>query len=284
MRDSRRAEAAGHRRGDRLARGARACSASSGSTRRAVDRTLGSVLKYERGPGGRSARPASSSSCAAVTDARPSASRRSSSTCRRWSARSAAPARRRGAGHAGAARPTSRARSTLVRPVARRRLYWTARGVFVTDQAQVHGVRPVFSSVFGDRGEATTRRSTRRRRADDRGAEPSVGDGAPATRHVGARATTTAAEVEVPVAMASDEERLADEELRRARAARARAALPADDAAAARRRRCAARAATSAAATASRSTCGARCAAACAPAATRSASRAGAAASCRAGS
>ena len=42
----RRAEAAGHRRGDRLAGGARACSASSALDAAAVDRTLGSVLKY----------------------------------------------------------------------------------------------------------------------------------------------------------------------------------------------------------------------------------------------
>ena len=42
----RRAEAAGHRRGDRLAGGARACSAIERLDAAAVDRTLGSVLKY----------------------------------------------------------------------------------------------------------------------------------------------------------------------------------------------------------------------------------------------
>ena len=42
----RRPEAARHRRGDRLARRRSTCSASSGWTPRAVDRTLGSVLKY----------------------------------------------------------------------------------------------------------------------------------------------------------------------------------------------------------------------------------------------
>ena len=68
MRESRRAEAAGDRRGDRLAGGADLLGVERLDAA-AVDRTLGSVLKYERGPGGRSARPASSSSCAAVTDA-----------------------------------------------------------------------------------------------------------------------------------------------------------------------------------------------------------------------
>jgi uncharacterized protein with von Willebrand factor type A (vWA) domain len=37
----------------------------------------------------------------------------------------------------------------LVRPVSRRRLYWTARGVLVTDQAQVRAFDSVFASVFG---------------------------------------------------------------------------------------------------------------------------------------
>ena len=43
----RRPEAAGDRRGDRLAGGPRACSGSSSSTRRPSNRTLGSVLKYD---------------------------------------------------------------------------------------------------------------------------------------------------------------------------------------------------------------------------------------------
>ena len=46
MRDERRAEAAGRRRGDRLARGPRACSASRRLDAETVDRTLGTVLKY----------------------------------------------------------------------------------------------------------------------------------------------------------------------------------------------------------------------------------------------
>ena len=39
----------------------------------------------------------------------------------------------------------------LVEPVSRRRLYWTARAVLVSDSAQVKAFDSVFSSVFGGR-------------------------------------------------------------------------------------------------------------------------------------
>jgi uncharacterized protein len=42
----------------------------------------------------------------------------------------------------------------LVRPVSRRRLYWTARGVLVTDQTQVRAFDSVFAAVFGGRTPA----------------------------------------------------------------------------------------------------------------------------------
>ena len=48
---------------------------------------------------------------------------------------------------------------TLVRPVARRRLYWTARAVFVSDPAQVETFDTVFASVFGGRAESSRSRS-----------------------------------------------------------------------------------------------------------------------------
>ena len=38
---------------------------------------------------------------------------------------------------------------TLVRPITRRRLYWTARGVFVTDRSQLPAFDAVFAAVFG---------------------------------------------------------------------------------------------------------------------------------------
>ena len=40
---------------------------------------------------------------------------------------------------------------TLVEPVARRRLYWTARALFVSDRSQVAAFDAVFAEVFGDR-------------------------------------------------------------------------------------------------------------------------------------
>ena len=43
----------------------------------------------------------------------------------------------------------------LVRPVSKRRLYWTARGVLVTDRAQVRAFDEVFAAVFGGHEPAT---------------------------------------------------------------------------------------------------------------------------------
>jgi uncharacterized protein with von Willebrand factor type A (vWA) domain len=40
---------------------------------------------------------------------------------------------------------------TLVRPITRRRLYWTARAVFVSDPVQVEAFDAVFFSIFGSR-------------------------------------------------------------------------------------------------------------------------------------
>jgi hypothetical protein len=112
---------------------------------------------------------------------------------------------------------------TLVRPIARRRLYWTARAVFVSDPAQVPAFDAVFSSIFGDRSEprdldledartvaspADDRpRSQHRaapREAERQGLDPNVSSAPPGTHD----ADENAPEVEVPVALASDEERL----------------------------------------------------------------------------
>jgi uncharacterized protein with von Willebrand factor type A (vWA) domain len=108
---------------------------------------------------------------------------------------------------------------TLVRPITRRRLYWTARTVLVSDPAQVRAFDQVFFSIFGDRDaeesfdpdEARTTAAP----ADDRpavehrtvrGEAGTIGTPAPGP-HDG---DEDDAEVEVPLAMASDEERLAD--------------------------------------------------------------------------
>ncbi len=39
---------------------------------------------------------------------------------------------------------------TLVRPLTRRRLYWTARAVFVSDPAHANAFDAVFFSIFGE--------------------------------------------------------------------------------------------------------------------------------------
>ncbi len=107
---------------------------------------------------------------------------------------------------------------TLVRPVARRRLYWTARAVFVSDPAQVETFDAVFVSVFGGRadrhdperddsqvaasprdGTAPTSRETARGTELGPGVSPSA---------AGKDADEEATEAEVPLALASDEELL----------------------------------------------------------------------------
>jgi hypothetical protein len=109
---------------------------------------------------------------------------------------------------------------TLVRPVARRRLYWTARSVFVSDPAQVNAFDAVFVSVFGNggRGEglepedartvasAPDHRPESERNVARRGSEPP--DGVPSPRAGERDGEEDQAEVEVPLALASDEERL----------------------------------------------------------------------------
>jgi uncharacterized protein with von Willebrand factor type A (vWA) domain len=106
---------------------------------------------------------------------------------------------------------------TLVRPITRRRLYWTARAVLVSDPAQVKAFDAVFFSIFGDRaddetfepGDArTVAAPPDERPATDHGTSVrhSVGSVSPAPR---GDADADGAEVAVPLAMASDEERLA---------------------------------------------------------------------------
>ena len=112
-----------------------------------------------------------------------------------------------------------------MRPITRRRLYWTARSVFVSDQAQVEAFDAVFCSVFGgarrgeerrDPSDAHTVADAGRRAAGVR-SQASPGDSARASARAGAASSRAArrdededgAEVDVPLAMASDEELLA---------------------------------------------------------------------------
>jgi uncharacterized protein with von Willebrand factor type A (vWA) domain len=110
----------------------------------------------------------------------------------------------------------------LVRPVSRRRLYWTARAVFVSSDAQVKPFDAVFFSVFGraapgeefDPEEARTapsppderpRSEHRARRPEGDQRETNLSASAPSEDGAGDDAAT----VDVPVAMASADELLA---------------------------------------------------------------------------
>ena len=124
--------------------------------------------------------------------------------------------------------PTTPARSAdltralaLVRPMTRRRLYWTARAVLVSDPSQLAAFDAVFWSVFGERAQdepvAPDDARTGPAPADDRArSEGATARGDSARRGPGEAASSRpgagdddAAEVGVPLAMASDEERLA---------------------------------------------------------------------------
>jgi uncharacterized protein with von Willebrand factor type A (vWA) domain len=106
---------------------------------------------------------------------------------------------------------------TLVRPVSRRRLYWTARAVFVSDPSQVPAFDAVFFSVFGSRAapekEAPEERRTvaappDERPASDRVATEAERMGVPSTLPHERDEEEDAAEAEIPLALASDEELL----------------------------------------------------------------------------
>jgi len=112
-------------------------------------------------------------------------------------------------------RPIEFARAlTLVRPVTRRRLYWTARGVFVSDQSQLQAFDAVFASVFGDpeqdRPFDPDHLATAAAHPDERPvAAGDSGPGGTPAPAPGGDADADDAGTEVPLAMASDEERLA---------------------------------------------------------------------------
>ncbi|MGA2321191.1 MAG: VWA domain-containing protein [Solirubrobacteraceae bacterium] len=114
---------------------------------------------------------------------------------------------------------------TLVRPMSRRRLYWTARALFVSDSAQVKAFDAVFFSVFGAPVDAE------KFEPEDIQTVASPPDDRPKPEHDSAGAGADApdrsanvsssppserdedselSEVEVPLAMASDEELLAN--------------------------------------------------------------------------
>jgi len=112
---------------------------------------------------------------------------------------------------------------TLVRPITRRRLYWTARAAFVSDQAQVKAFDAVFFSVFGGRAEGedldledaqTVASPPDERPTADHEALPRDSDGQDARTSVTSSPPSERdededpAELEVPLALASVEELL----------------------------------------------------------------------------
>ncbi len=113
---------------------------------------------------------------------------------------------------------------TLVRPVSRRRLYWTARAVLVSDPTQVAAFDSVFFAVFGGRDQSPPFSSddplTTATPADERPApehKTLEGDGESRDARQGMSSSqprsgddeSDSPEVEVPLAISSDEERLA---------------------------------------------------------------------------
>ncbi len=88
----------------------------------------------------------------------------------------------------------------LVRPISRRRLYWTARAIVVTDTTHLGAFDAVFAAVFG----------MARREDESAAPEPTVHPAPPGRR--GTKPSSRAGEsddvVDVPVGVATDEERL----------------------------------------------------------------------------
>jgi uncharacterized protein with von Willebrand factor type A (vWA) domain len=110
---------------------------------------------------------------------------------------------------------------TLVRPITRRQLYWTARAVYVSDPAQEKAFDAVFFSVFGDRAQSEDFDPEDARTVaappDDRpktehtvsprdSAEQVPGASVSSAPPSAGDADEDAAEVEVPLAIATDEE------------------------------------------------------------------------------
>jgi uncharacterized protein with von Willebrand factor type A (vWA) domain len=110
----------------------------------------------------------------------------------------------------------------IVRPISRRRLYWTARSVLVTDRTQVKAFDAVFRAAFGSRERddafepdelQTIATSPEDQPSIEHASSPgdaaaSAGDGLRTSRpRTGDNEDADA--IELPLALASDEERLA---------------------------------------------------------------------------
>ena len=89
----------------------------------------------------------------------------------------------------------------LARPVARRRLYWTARAVFVSDRSQVRPFDAVFREVFGG-GRAPPRRRPRRTSIDREPLRPTTGTPTPGSAEVAGDAAVPGLDVAPPATTA----------------------------------------------------------------------------------
>jgi uncharacterized protein with von Willebrand factor type A (vWA) domain len=105
---------------------------------------------------------------------------------------------------------------TLVRPVSRRRLYWTARAIFVSDPTQVPRFDAVFASVFGGGAEPGEPQEapTAPTEPDERPVSDRTSSGSSDRQRglpspaPGEQDGEEQDELEVPLALASDEELL----------------------------------------------------------------------------
>ncbi|MBV8431478.1 MAG: VWA domain-containing protein [Solirubrobacterales bacterium] len=101
---------------------------------------------------------------------------------------------------------------TLVRPISRRRLYWTARAVFVSDRSQVKAFDAVFREVFGSATPAAHEAADETRTAPATGQDSPVSgvvaDSAQSSLTASAAAPggTSAEAREVPVALGPSQE------------------------------------------------------------------------------
>jgi uncharacterized protein with von Willebrand factor type A (vWA) domain len=103
---------------------------------------------------------------------------------------------------------------TLVRPNSRRRLYYTARSVFVSDQSHAQAFDAVFASLFGDPVSAESPEPDKHPEPDRTSApgtstEGELQAGAATASGRAGEDDSDAQEADLPVALASDEEVLA---------------------------------------------------------------------------
>jgi uncharacterized protein with von Willebrand factor type A (vWA) domain len=105
---------------------------------------------------------------------------------------------------------------TLVRPITRRRLYWTARSVFLSDQAHANAFDAVFFSIFGNQPEGESFTPDEVRASDSPASDSPPGNSTEGELQSGGSWAAPgqtgededSPELEIPLALASSEELL----------------------------------------------------------------------------